>query len=122
MQPISNTNSFFGERVSQPGVNALTAGPNQLVYQTDYSTQTWYDISGNAILVVGQQNNSSTYGVSINPNAQNLYSNSSGVTITQNGLSIFQNGIEQVRVGVLPDGTGGIVATIPGTSVDQAYA
>jgi len=67
MQPISNTNSFFGIRVSQPGIDVLTAGPNQLAYQSDYTTQTWYGINGNPTLNIGNigTTNNPQYGMSV---------------------------------------------------------
>jgi len=67
MQPVSNTNSFFGIRVSQPGIDVLTAGPNQLAYQSDYTTQTWYGINGNPTLNIGNigTTNNPQYGMSV---------------------------------------------------------
>jgi len=67
MQPISNTNSFFGIRVSQPGIDVLTAGPNQLSYQSNYTTQTWYGINGNPTLNIGNigTTDNPQYGMSV---------------------------------------------------------
>jgi len=67
MQPTSNTNSFFGIRVSQPGIDVLTAGPNQLSYQSNYTTQTWYGQNGQPVLEVGNYGttNQPAYGMSI---------------------------------------------------------
>ncbi len=67
MQPQSNTNDFFGIRISQPGINVQNAQPNQLLYQSDYSTETWYGLSGNEVLQIGNIGTGSTaqYGMSV---------------------------------------------------------
>ena len=51
MQP--NNNGFFGIKVSQPGVNVGQANANQLLYQNDYNTETFYDGGGNPRVLIG---------------------------------------------------------------------
>lgn len=41
--PQGNQSSFFGVKVSKPGVNVNSAGDSQLIYKDDYSTKTYYD-------------------------------------------------------------------------------
>jgi hypothetical protein len=98
MQPISNNNDFFGIRISQPGINVQQAGPKQLVYQSDYSTETWYDNSGNTTLKVGSIGTSSApaYGMSVPAtngtiNYGSLSDGSLGMQVTDsNGNLVFE--------------------------------
>ena len=62
MGPQSNNNNFFGTRVSQPGINVNQAGPSQLLYQNNYETESFYDSSGNARVLIGALPDSS-YGM-----------------------------------------------------------
>jgi hypothetical protein len=55
MQPTSNVNNFFGQKVSQPGIPVNKANDSQLLYKNDFSTQTFYDQFGNAQVVIGLQ-------------------------------------------------------------------
>lgn len=54
MQPTSNTNDFYGIKVSIPGINVSQASDKQLLYQNNYSTETFFDGSGNARVLLGQ--------------------------------------------------------------------
>jgi hypothetical protein len=44
--PSGNQNSFYGEKVSKPGINVNNAGDNQLLYKNDYQAQTFFGSSG----------------------------------------------------------------------------
>ena len=48
--PQGNQSSFFGIKVSKPGINVNSAGDNQLVYKDDYSTKTYYDDTNSRIV------------------------------------------------------------------------
>lgn len=102
-QVQSNNNNFFGIKVSQPGVNVNNASDSQLIYSSNYSTDTWYN-NGQVVMTIGQ-----------------LSSGAYGAQIDNGTISISNNGVEQIRIGLLPDGTYGMVITKPGISVDQAY-
>jgi UDP-3-O-acyl-N-acetylglucosamine deacetylase len=102
-QVQSNQNNFFGIKVSQPGINVNNAGPTQLIYSSDYSTDTWYN-NGQVVMTIGQ-----------------LSSGVYGTQIDNGTISISNDGVEQIRIGLLPDGSYGMVITKPGISVDQAY-
>ena len=51
--PSGNNNKFFGIMVSKPGVNVnnATLTAKDLIYSSDYSTETYYDESNPRILV-----------------------------------------------------------------------
>lgn len=99
MQPQSNSNNFFGIKVSQPGINAMTASANQLLYTNDYTTETWYDLSGNQVLQVGNiaTNNVPQYGLGVTTSSGSLLTfgqnndGTSGMQITNgSGDTLFE--------------------------------
>jgi hypothetical protein len=104
--PTGNQNSFFGIKVSKAGIDVNnTNSPEQLVYDSNYSTQTWYDDSGNIVLQQGL-----------------LPSGNYGVASNNGDLTISNNGIVQIIIGLLPDGTYGMVVSQPGVSVYSAFS
>lgn len=112
-------NNYFGIKVSQQGVNVNNANPNQLIYQNDYNTQTFFMNSGTGStgkLNFGQ-NPDGTYGMSV--------VNSGGQTLFElNGETFFwydNLGNNIMQVGLLPDGTYGWAVATPGNSVADAY-
>jgi len=137
MQPISNTNSFFGIRVSQPGIDVLTAGPNQLAYQSDYTTQTWYGINGNPTLNIGNigTTNNPQYGISVPASngtitfGENTDGSQGMQVVDSTGYVLFEmNGstwywydkatnTNVMQIGLLPDGTYGMAVAKPGQNV-----
>lgn len=54
MNPNATPTGFFGTKVSQPGINVARANANQLLFTNDYNTETFYDLSGNARVVIGK--------------------------------------------------------------------
>ncbi len=76
MSPQSNKNTFFGIKVSIPGINVNQATDKQLVYKNDYSTETWYAL-GDKSLQIGQIGSASSpsYGM-------NVFNNSGGLSLT----------------------------------------
>jgi hypothetical protein len=129
MNPQTNSNNFFGIAVSLPGINVNQASPSQMMYTNDYSTTTWRDNNGNITLQEGLLSGGN-YGLSagggsviLDANGLSLNPNSStnSIQLTSTQLSVYEDGVEQIRIGLLPDGTYGMVITVPGTSVDQAY-
>lgn len=139
MQPISNTNSFFGIRVSQPGIDVLTAGPNQLVYQSDYTTQTWYGINGNPTLNIGNigTTNNPQYGMSVPASngtitfGENTDGTQGMQVVDSTGYVLFEmNGTtwywydkatntNVMQIGLLPDGTYGMAIAKSGYNVSD---
>lgn len=115
MSPQSNNNNFFGIKVSKPGINVNQASPSQLIYQNDYSAETFYDANGNKAVVLGLQSDGS-YGLSMNPG-----STTNSIVIGSTAISVYESGVEQIRIGLLPDGTYGMVITKSGISVTTAY-
>lgn len=105
MGPQTNSNNFFGIAVSLPGINVNEASPSQMMYTNDYSTTTWRDNNGNITLQEGLLP-SGNYG-------QNVY----------NGTSQYSlSGTPQILIGVLPDGTVGIVQSISGVNVNNLFS
>jgi hypothetical protein len=70
----SNSNNFFGIKVSRPGFNVNNATDSQLIYKSNYSTETFYN-----------------------------------------------NGIPQILIGLLPDGTYGLVISKVGIDVNTLF-
>jgi hypothetical protein len=120
MNPQSNSNNFFGQKVSVPGVNVNNATPSQLLYSNDYSLQTFYGTNGNigfgvfTSSVTGEQ----TVGMQIENTAGQ-------VTFEMDGQTWFwfdSSGNNIMQVGLLVNSAGSIglygwaVAT-PGNSL-----
>ena len=131
MQPQSNTNDFFGIRISQPGINVQNAQPNQLLYQSDYSTETWYDLSGNQVLQIGNTSTGSIaqYGMNIYDGSGNVILEAGQLSGGGYGINIYdgtsqysQNNTPQILIGVLPDGTVGMVQSILGVDVNNIFS
>ena len=64
--PSGNQNTFFGQKVSIPGINVNNAADNQLVYKNDYSAQTFYS-GGNIAMALGKLSTGG-YGITIPTN------------------------------------------------------
>lgn len=112
--PTGSQNSFFGVKVSQPGVDVNNADPNQLLYQNNYSQETFYGTGGNVSFGVNSDN---SLGMQVEDTAGN-------VTFELNGQTWIwydQNGIDIMRVGLLPDGSYGWAVATPGNSVAAAF-
>ena len=126
----NNQNNFFGIRVSIPGVDVNNASPSQLLYENNYSTTTWRDSNGNIQLQEGDLGNGvyglSAGGGSVVLDASGLSINSStssnGVTITNTSSVYWLNNIPQIIIGILPDGTVGIVQSITGVDVTTLFS
>ncbi len=130
MGPQTNSNNFFGIAVSLPGINVNQASPNQMMYTNDYSTTTWRDKNGNITLQEGNLGNND-YGLSAGGGSVILdskglsissTSGSSSVKITNTASTYSLNSIPQLIVGILPDGTVGIVQSISGVNVNDIFS
>lgn len=119
--PQGNQTGFFGVKVSQPGVNVNSAGADQLLYQNDYTAQTFFGSTGNISFgqFTSQLTGQLTLGMQI---------------IDSNGNSIFEmdgttwswfdpthNYNNNMQVGLLPDGNYGWVISTPGNTVADIY-
>lgn len=49
--PPTNPNTFYGEKVSKPGIPVHQASDKQLVYKNNFSTQTYYDETNSRMLI-----------------------------------------------------------------------
>src|ERR1035437_5559009 len=70
MNPTNAANPnppFFGQRVSIPGVNINQATPNQVMYENDYSKQTFFGTSGDVALGIytSKATGNSTMGMQV---------------------------------------------------------
>lgn len=119
MNPTSNSNSFFGQKVSVPGVNVNNATPSQLLYQNNYQSETFFGTGGDIQFgiftssITGQQ----TMGMQVVGAGGNILFEMDGQTwywFDTNGNNIMQ-------VGLLPDGTYGWAVATPGNSVAEAF-
>lgn len=106
MNPPTGNPSFFGQKVSKPGVNVLNASPTDLVYQNDYTTTTYYD-SSNSRILLGQLPDG-TYGMWVSePGVDVTSASASSGLIFDSGNDIFrivQNESGTISVPNLVDG------------------
>lgn len=136
MSPKSNNNTFFGIRVSQPGINVNNASPSQLMYSNDYSKETFYG-NGSAAVTIGNLGNSA-YGMSIPAsngtiNFGLLSSGNLGMQVlSTSGSTLFEmdgqtwywydnSGNNVMQVGLLPNGQFGWAVATAGNSVSSAF-
>ena len=144
MGPQASNKNFFGIAVSQPGIDVNTASLSQMLYTNNYSTTTWRDSKGRVQLqegligtnqyglsagggsVVLDASGLSAGGGSVVLNTAGLSINSStsanGVAITNNNLIYSLNSVPQIIIGILPDGTVGIVQSITGVNVNTIFS
>ncbi len=130
MGPQANNKNFFGIAVSQPGIDVNTASLSQMLYTNNYTTTTWRDSNGKVQLQEGligtNQYGLSAGGGSVVLDASGLSLNptnsTNSIQLTSTQLSVYQNGIEQIRIGLMPDGTYAMAVSVPGTSIDSAFA
>ncbi len=152
MGPQSNQNNFFGIKVSKPGINVNSASPSQLIYQNDYSSETFYGIqyealklgnigskgtnqygmdvyngSGTNILTLGEYS-TGAYGMNVLNGSGStmleaglLPSGSYGINLYDGTSQYSQSGVPQILIGLLPDGTVGIVQSISGVNVNNIF-
>jgi len=119
--PNGNQSSFFGIKVSKPGINVNSAGDNQLIMSDNFSTKTFYGTTG-AVMTEG-----------LIPGTQNQFGlqllNSNGKTIANYGqqkdstvsLKFFDtNGIGLAQFGQFPDGSVALKIATPGVEVSTA--
>lgn len=108
MSPQSNQNNFFGVKVSKPGINVNNASDSQLIYKSDYSTDTWYGDYYKS-LEIGQIGTASSlaYGM-------NVYNSKGDVSLTLGQLGGDSYGMSvpassgTIYFGLLSDGNLGI--------------
>lgn len=100
MSPKSNQNNFFGVKVSKPGINVNNASDSQLIYKSDYSTDTWYGDYYKS-LEIGQIGTASSlaYGM-------NVYNSKGDVSLTLGQLSNGDYGMDVFN------GSGGLSLTL----------
>lgn len=119
----SNSNNFFGIKVSQPGINVNNATNSQLILQDDYSTRTYYNTSGQPLLQLGVApgTNNKAYGLQL--------LDSNGDVIARYGeqpdgtfnLKFFDtSGIGIAQFGQFIDGSVALKIAVPGVEVSTA--
>jgi hypothetical protein len=107
----NNSTGFFGTKVSQPGINVGQANANQLLFTNDYDTETFYDKSGNARVILGKLPDSS-YGMWVSApgvNAASVNPNVPGQLVFNSNNDIFK---------ILLSGSGSVTV---GTTEFQTY-
>lgn len=144
--PPTSANNFFGIKVSQPGVNINTATIQQLLYTNDYTTETYYNQSGGVALQLGNLGNLN-YGLQTATNNGGTITygsftsaitgaSASGMQITDDtGNVLFEmdgqtwywfdpnNGyVNNMQIGLLPDGSYGTAIATTGNSVASIYS
>ncbi len=130
MGPQPNNKNFFGIAVSMPGIDVNTASLSQMLYTNNYTTTTWRDSNGKVQLQEGLLSDGS-YGLSagggsviLDASGLSISSSTStnAVTITNNNSIYSLNGIPQLIIGILSDGTVGIVQSITGVDVNTIFS
>lgn len=139
MQPQNAQNNFFGIRVSKPGINVNNAGTSGLIYQSDYSTNTWYDGSGNPVIQQGllpsgnygmeatTGTGSFTFGTLTDGTLGIQSQDSNGnVLFEMNGSTWYwydiTTGKNVMQVGLLPDGSYGWAVAASGYNVSDGFS
>lgn len=86
--PNTGNPAFFGVKVSKPGVDVQKASPQDLVYQNDYTTTTYYD-SSNSRILLGQLPDG-TYGIWVSAPGQDVTTATSNQLILDSGTPSFK--------------------------------
>jgi len=113
--PQGNQNQFFGQKVSKPGINVNNASDNQLIYKNDYSTQTFYTSTGTLNLGTIGANALGMSLLDVNNNPLFALNGQTWSWYDNNKVNIMQ-------LGLLPDGTYGLVVAKPGIRVASLYS
>lgn len=106
--PAGQQSSFFGQKVSIPGISVNSAGDNQLILKDNYSSRIYYNSNGVPTILLGLR-------TSVTPNEQGLYVSQDGIDVTQatdsqlifNSNQEILNIITQGFVGVSSASVGG---------------
>ena len=114
--PSGNQNTFFGIKVSKPGINVNSAGDSQLIYKNDYSAETFYTDTGSML-----------FGKNANGSLGMTLADSSNFTLfTMNGQTWSwydkTTGKNVMQVGLLPDGTYGMAIAKTGFNVSDGVS
>lgn len=112
MQP----NKFFGIKVSKPNVNVNQANDNQLIFKNDFTTQTFYTDTGTL-----------SFGtVSNNQLGMQLTDTNGFIAFVMNGSTWSwydaNTGKNIMQIGLLPDGSYGMVIAKTGYNVSDAFS
>jgi len=114
--PSGNQNTFFGIKVSKPGINVNSAGDSQLIYKNDYSAETFYTDTGSML-----------FGKNANGSLGMTLSDSFGYTLfTMNGQTWSwydkSSGKNVMQIGLLPDGSYGFAVAAYGYNVSDGFS
>lgn len=118
--PSGNTDKFFGQKVSKPGIDVNTASDNQLIYKNDFSTQTFYTASGQAGVASGQIPSGGT-GTAIYDSAGNIVAQYGEQSDGSVNLKFFDsNGIGVAQFGQFTGGAVALKVAFPNVEVSSA--
>ena len=113
--PTGNTNQFFGQKVSKPGINVNSASDSQLVYKNDWSQQTFYAADGSIAFGILSDG---TLGQEITDSSGFVLFKMSGSTWYWYDKNTNKN---VMQVGLLPDGSYGWAVATPGNNVADTF-
>jgi hypothetical protein len=91
--PQGNNPTFFGQKVSVPGINVNSAGDDQLILKDDYSSRIYYNDRGIPTVLLGLRPNTS-------PVQRGFYVSQDGIDVTTASDSqlIFNSGQDIFKV------------------------
>lgn len=98
-----NQSTFFGQKVSIPGINVNDAGDNQLILKDDYSTRIYYNSLGVATVLLGLRSSQT-------PSQRGLFVSQDGVDVisAQDNQLIFNSNQDIFKIAVSG------IAAVPG--------
>lgn len=73
-----NQSTFFGQKVSIPGINVNNAGDNQLILKDDYSTRIYYSSDGIPSVILGLRSSTGLRGLYVSGNGIDVTTASDG--------------------------------------------
>lgn len=117
--PPDSANNFFGIKVSKTGVPVQNASDNQLIYKSDFSTDTWFG-TNSAIMQQGSFDNG-TYGLRILDSNGDVVSQFGEQSDGSSNLKFFDaSGIGIAQFGRFADGTTALKVAKNGQEVSTA--
>lgn len=95
--PQGNQSSFYGQKVSIPGIDVNSAGDNQLILKDDYSSRIYYNDQGVPTVLLGLRPNTT-------PSQRGLYVSQDGVDVTtaSDNQLIFNTSQDIFKIAVPP--------------------
>lgn len=90
--PTGNTDKFFGQKVSVPGINVNNASDSQLILKDDFSTRIYYNQEGVATVLLGLRSANSSNGLTSSEQGLYVSKPAIDVSLATDDQLIFNSG------------------------------